>query len=61
MKIDLEEAPRTAADTRFQRIMELHVKEAVAPAVYTQLLEAADAVARAHFGRGYIEGGRCSV
>lgn len=57
-KLELEEAPRTAADAEFEKIMEQYVKAHVPPAVYTRLMTAADGVARAHFGRGFMEGGR---
>jgi hypothetical protein len=51
---------RSAADAEFEMLMEKHVKPLVPPAVYTQLMGGANGVARAHYGRGFLEGGRAS-
>jgi hypothetical protein len=53
-----EEAPRPVADVAFETLVNTHIKHAVDPGVYTRLMEAVDAVARAHYGRGYIAGGQ---
>jgi hypothetical protein len=52
-----DEEIRPAADEEFETLAEKEIKPFVTPAVYTRLLEAANAVARAHYGRGFMHGG----
>lgn len=58
---DVEPEIRPAADLEFEMLAERDIKPFVTPAVYTRLLESANAVARAHYGRGYMEGGSASL
>lgn len=48
---------RPAADAEFEALVEREVKPLVPSSVYTRLMEAANSVARAHYGRGYMDGG----
>ena len=54
---NLTDDVRPAADAEFENLAEKEIKPYVSPVVYTKLMEAANAVARAHYGRGYMEGG----
>lgn len=57
---EITEEIRPAADVQFEGLMEKYVKPIVGPGVYTQLMETANEVARTHYGRGFLEGGRAS-
>lgn len=56
-RASLTDDVRPAADVEFEILVEKEIKPYVSPAVYTKLMESATAVARAHYGRGYMEGG----
>lgn len=57
---EVNEEIRPAADVQLQGLLDKYVRPVVAPSVYTQLVDAANEVAKAHYGRGFLEGGRAS-
>lgn len=51
---------RPAADLEFEALIEREIKPHVPMGVYTRLIESVNGVAKAHYGRGFLEGGRAS-